>query len=167
MHIFIYRMLNMLLGVGCAYIYMVMIPETSFVSIMIGLMLAMLVSNVFHTLLHEFGHLVLGLFSGYEFLSFRVGNHVWIKIDGRIQYKRFSLAGSAGQCLMIPPMLKDGKMPFKLYLWGGCIFNTFVALVAVVCSLLSMNVYVDTICYILAFSGFIFTLQNGLPFNTM
>ena len=165
MHNFIYRTLNTFLGVGCAFIYMAMVPNGSFLSIMIGLMLAMYVSNILQTVIHELGHLVFGLFSGYEFLSFRIGNHVWINVDGKIQYKRFSLAGTAGQCLMVPPMLKDGNMPFKLYLWGGCIFNSLLALIAVGCSLLSTSVYVDTACYIIAFSGFIFTLQNGLPLN--
>ncbi|MBQ9841430.1 MAG: hypothetical protein IJO78_07545 [Erysipelotrichaceae bacterium] len=163
MHNLIFRTLNMMLGIGCALIYMALIPNASFASIMIGLMFGMIVCNVFHVIMHEAGHLVFGLISGYEFLSFRVGSHVWLNINGKLQHKRFSLAGTAGQCLMVPPMLQDGKMPFKLYLWGGCITNTVIALIAVGCSLFTQNVYIDLGCYLLAYVGFIYTLQNGLP----
>ena len=163
MHNFIFRTLNMAMGIGCAMIFMAMVPNATFVNIMIGLMASMFISNVLHTVMHEAGHLVFGLMSGYKFLSFRVGSHVWVNLDGKITHKRFTLAGTAGQCLLVPPMMQDGKLPFKLYLWGGCIMNSLLALVFVAISLLTTNAYVDAACYILAYVGFIMTLQNGLP----
>ena len=163
MHNFIFRTLNMAMGIGCAMIYMAVFQNASFTSIIIGLMASMVIANVLHTIMHEVGHLVFGLMSGYKFLSFRVGSHVWVNLDGKIKYKRFSLAGTAGQCLLVPPMIQDGKLPFKLYLWGGCIMNTALALLFVVVSLLTTNAYVDCACYILAYVGFIMTLTNGLP----
>ena len=165
MHNLIFRTLNMALGLGCAMIYMACLPYQNFMSTMIGLMASMYLGNILHTIVHELGHLVFGVFTGYEFLSFRIGSHVWIKIDGKIQYKRFSLAGTAGQTLLVPPMMKDGSIPYKMYLWGGCIMNSLVALVFVCVSLVSTNVFVDVTSYIIAYAGFIMTLTNGLPLN--
>ena len=35
-------------------------------------------------IIHESGHLVMGLRSGYDFVSFRIGSFVWIKQDGKL-----------------------------------------------------------------------------------
>ncbi|MDE5736021.1 MAG: hypothetical protein K2H65_02955, partial [Bacteroidales bacterium] len=53
--------------------------------------------------LHEAGHLAFGLMSGYRFVSFRIFNLTFIKLDGRLRVKRFSVAGTGGQCLLPPP----------------------------------------------------------------
>ena len=70
MHNFIYRVLNMALGIGCAMIYMALFSNFSFLFIIIGLMFGMFFCNMFHIIMHELGHLVFGLWSGYTFLSF-------------------------------------------------------------------------------------------------
>lgn len=35
-------------------------------------------------IIHEAGHLIFGLMTGYRFSSFRVANLMWVKLDGRI-----------------------------------------------------------------------------------
>ncbi|MBO5413517.1 MAG: hypothetical protein J6A29_04410, partial [Clostridia bacterium] len=62
--------------------------------------IAYLISSYLHTIIHEAGHLVFGLLSGYKFVSFRIGNIMLIKIKNKLKFKKFSLLGTAGQCLM-------------------------------------------------------------------
>ncbi len=82
---------------------------------------------LFSIIFHEIGHLVFGLLSGYGFSSFRVGGLMLIKQNGRLKLRRHSIAGTAGQCLMTPPELKDGKMPVVIYNLGGVFANILLA----------------------------------------
>ena len=88
-----------------------------------------------HVIIHEAGHLVFGLLSGYSFTSFRIFSFMWIKENGKLRLKRLSLAGTAGQCLMTPPELVDGKMPVVLYNLGGSIMNLLTGGIFLVISL--------------------------------
>ncbi len=54
-------------------------------------------------LIHEAGHLIAGIISGYEFVSFRIFSITFIKENGRLTKKKFSSAGTVGQCLMVMP----------------------------------------------------------------
>lgn len=113
--------------------------------------------------LHEGGHLLFGLLSGYGFSSFRVGSLMLQKTEAGLRFRRLSLAGTGGQCLMTPPELKDGTMPFVLYNLGGVLMNLFSALV---CFLLSLRCPGTLACLFLqmaAVIGLAFALANGLP----
>lgn len=79
-------------------------------------------------ILHEAGHYVFGTWSGYQFTSFRIGSFLWIKEGDTLKCKRLFVAGTGGQCLMAPPDLVDGKMPYTLYNLGGCFMNLLVSL---------------------------------------
>ena len=93
-----------------------------FVLFALGL-LVLLVVLYLQIVIHEGGHLLFGLLSGYRFLSFRVGSFMWIRQEGKLRFKRLSLAGTGGQCLMDPPDLVDGTLPVGLYNLGGSILN--------------------------------------------
>lgn len=56
--------------------------------------LILLFSIFLQVLLHEGGHLVCGLATGYRFVSFRIFNLTFIRKDGKLCIKRFSLAGT-------------------------------------------------------------------------
>lgn len=71
---------------------------------LVGLVLGMYIALFFHILIHEGGHLVFGLLTGYQFSSFRVASFIWVKENGKLKLKRLRLAGTAGQCLMGPPI---------------------------------------------------------------
>ena len=72
----------------------------------------------FHTIVHEAGHLIFGLLTGYKLGSFRIFSFIWMKEEGKIRVKRLAVAGTGGQCLMSPPDLTDGKIPYAFYhLW--------------------------------------------------
>lgn len=114
---------------------------------------------VLHIIIHEAGHLVFGLLTGYKFSSFRVFSWVLMLDNGKLRVKRYNIPGTGGQCLMIPPELVDGKMPCFLYNLGGCIFN---ALTAIACVALS-GVLPAAVWIIGAVSGVIVVALNGIP----
>jgi len=125
-----------------------------------------------HIIVHEAGHFVFGLKSGYNFSSFRVFSFMWIKEDGKIRFKRFNLAGTGGQCLMIPPELKDGRIPVMLYNLGGVIMNIIFAVLASVGIIISVflagtikNPFVYGLI-IFALVGLAVALMNGIPLKT-
>ena len=134
------------------------------------LLVAVFIASVYlHTIVHEAGHLVFGLMSGYKFSSFRIFSLMWIRDinSGRISFKRFSLAGTGGQCLMTPPDPINGSFPVILYNLGGSIMNVAVSAVCVILSAVFSNVYFLPIA-LLTFSvmGFIFAIMNGIPMQT-
>ena len=80
--------------------------------------------------IHEGGHLVMGLKTGYQFLSFRIGSLTLVKQDGRYAFKKFNIAGTGGQCLLMPPPSDDPlQVPFVLYHLGGGLFNLLTAVI--------------------------------------
>lgn len=130
------------------------------------MLLMVFLFSILQTIIHEAGHLVFGLATGYKFCSFRVFSFMWIKIDDKIKLKRYSLAGTEGQCLMSPPDLVDGKMPVVLYNFGGCIFNFITASIALILYfIIKENIYVKTALMIFAILGFCYSLINGIPFK--
>ena len=98
---------------------------TSLVVLYIGFLLSYFLQIV----VHEAGHLVFGRLTGYQYSSFRIGSFMWVKLDGKIRLKRYSMSGTGGQCLMAPPEMVDGKIPYVLYNFGGAIANIVVSVV--------------------------------------
>lgn len=82
---------------------------------------------------HEFGHMVFGLISGYSLLTFRIGPFEWYRRDGRVAFKLNPLSNFVlGQCLMSPPKLKKKEKPkFFLYNAGGLIFSYLFLLIGI------------------------------------
>ena len=81
----------------------------------LGLAAAFLLALLAQITLHEGGHLVCGLLSGYRFCSFRVGSLMWMRTeDGHLRLRRLRLAGTGGQCLRAPPDMVGGRLPVTL-----------------------------------------------------
>ncbi len=119
-------------------------------------------------ILHEAGHLFFGLLSGYHFCSFRIGNLMWMKENGRLRLKKFSIAGTGGQCLMSPPDLVDGKMPFLLYNLGGPLVNLILGIVSLILYLLfDLPSYLSIWVFINMLIGFGFSFINGFPLASL
>lgn len=126
-----------------------------------------LVACLLHIIIHEAGHLVCGLLSGYQFASFRIGSFMWIKEDEKIKCKRFSLAGTGGQCLMSPPDLVDGKIPYVLYNLGGSLVNIVIAVISFgLYFLLKESWVLSTFFIIVALLGVVSALLNGIPMKS-
>ncbi|MEE1087216.1 MAG: M50 family metallopeptidase [Schaedlerella sp.] len=128
------------------------------------LLLGMYVAMFLQIIIHEAGHLLFGLLTGYRFSSFRIGSFMLAKIRGKFCFKRLSLAGTGGQCLMSPPDMSDGKIPYVLYNLGGSIMNVITAGIFGICFLLCENTSVLSVFLLmLAIIGMAFALMNGIP----
>ncbi|MGM9940528.1 MAG: M50 family metallopeptidase [Bulleidia sp.] len=114
--------------------------------------------------LHEAGHLVFGLLSGYSFLSFRIFDWMIVNDHGHLLLRRIHLDGTAGQCLMIPPEPVDGHVPGLLYNLGGVLMNFIVS---AVCAVLLLVIPFGTDLRMFLFEiilfGVVFGLTNGIP----
>ena len=71
--------------------------------VVITAFLGLFVGSFLQLIVHEAGHLVCGLITGYKFVSFRVFSYTLYKEDDKCKVKKFSLSGTAGQCLLSPP----------------------------------------------------------------
>ncbi|MEY8463531.1 hypothetical protein [Streptococcus merionis] len=138
--------------------------ETSF-GIFGGLILiyiCLAIVFVLHIAIHEAGHVVFGLLTGYQFLSYRVLNLMWRKkADGKIVFSRYSVPGTAGQALMVPPDPKDDKIPYVLYNLGGGLANLIASgLVYLFLYITNMsNIYLE----IFGMIGMLTGLGNLIP----
>ena len=131
---------------------------------MLVMVLAVYGAMLIQTIVHEAGHLAFGLVTGYEFSSFRIGSLMFIKEDGKMKLRKFSIAGTAGQCLMSPPDLVDGKMPVALYNMGGCIFNLILSALFGAIAYVRRENPIEFIVYVaVAVIGVVFALTNGIP----
>lgn len=100
-----------------------------FIIIYVGAFVILFATSLIHTVLHEIGHLIFGLITGYQFVSFRVGSILWMRQEGKLVRKKFSIPGTGGQCLLAPPNDME-KYPYLLYNMGGVIMNTVIGLLA-------------------------------------
>ncbi len=115
--------------------------------------------------IHEGGHLVGGLLSGYRFVSFRIFNIALIRHKGRFALRRYSIAGTGGQCLLLPPDGNADDIPLMLYNGGGIAAN--IIMVATAAALLifcdGINAAIIVLLIFLILLGIFFGLLNGIP----
>jgi hypothetical protein len=130
------------------------------------LFIAAYIAFFLQIIVHEGGHLLFGLMTGYGFSSFRVGSFMWIKQEGKIKVKRFSLVGTGGQCLLTPPEMKDGNYPYILYNFGGSILNLVVGAVFILLAVVTRDSnLVSKQFMLLGVVGAAYALINGIPFQ--
>ncbi len=165
---------SLLVGAGCGMLMALFVegaaadqPLHRDLLTLAGLLLVMYVSIFAHMIIHEAGHLVFGLKSGYQFSSFRIGNFMWLKENGKLVHKKLSIAGTGGQCLMVPPEMKDGKIPVIAYNLGGSIMN-LIASSAFFCVYLCLPAesVASVLFLIAAIMGVALALMNGIPMRT-
>ncbi|MDR7857400.1 MAG: hypothetical protein RIN63_12490 [Tissierella sp.] len=130
-----------------------------------GLLLIFFIGFLFHIIIHEAGHLIFGLITGYSFVSFRIGSFTVVKEDGKLKAKKFNIPGTAGQCLMMPPDLIDGKFPFVIYNFGGVIINFIVSTLSILSVIFIKNIIFpfNAILVLTGMAGIIAVLTNGIP----
>ena len=135
-----------------------------FFSASIFALLCLVVSILIHVPLHEIGHLVFGLISGYRFLSFRIGSFMLMRGERGLRFKRFSLFGTAGQCLMAPRIANTEKMPTFIYNVGGGLMNLIVSVLMLGIGFILndyKHLFVFSLCF--AASGLNTALTNLIP----
>lgn len=121
------------------------------------------VTTILHTIIHEGGHMVFGLLSGYEFLSFRIMSFTIVKKDGKLSVKKLNIPGTGGQCLMYPPQWKEGeKFPYLAYNLGGGLFNIIFSLLAVPL-FFTGSALLAWVAGFFIFTGVTFAVTNLIP----
>lgn len=118
-----------------------------------------------HIIIHEAGHLIFGLMTGYSYVSFRIGSYTLVKQDKKLKLKRFNIPGTAGQCLMMPPKIIDGKFPFVIYNFGGAIMNIIVSITTIAIPVLvkGLPFYLNVFLFSSGVAGIFLGLTNAIP----
>lgn len=168
---FITLLLSIILGATIGYVagkamsHVARENKTSILVIAISLAVGIYIVHYVHMVIHELGHLVAGLLSGYGFISYRIGSFIWVKENGRIRLKRYALPGTAGEAMMMPPVKKQGTYPYLLYSYGGIIANFLVAILAMILFLLLRPNHELVVMFLVLFTliGFFIGLYNVLP----
>ena len=123
------------------------------------LLATFIVSTILHIIIHEGGHLLGGLLTGYKFVSFRVMDLKLEKSEsGGFKFRWQHVAGTGGQCLMRPPRYQSQHFPFRLYLAGGFLANILTSVLAY---WLWPNIYV----FVFASLGILMGLTNAIPMS--
>lgn len=131
----------------------------------IGL-LAYFLFTFIHVLIHETGHLIFGLISGYRLQSFRIFSLTFVNIDGRIQRKKYSIKDAAGQCLMVPPRKNnDGSFPFILYNLGGGLANLIVSVPILLAAIFTENATAAVFFIAFCAPGIMLAAANLIPLD--
>lgn len=169
-HIVLYNVIYALIGGGLGfflvqfYDYHGLLPtHLSFLSVFIGILL-FLIAFLLQLIIHELGHLIFGLVSGYHFLSFRIFNLMFVRINRKISVKKLHIDGTAGQCLMIPPDPVGGMVPAVLYNMGGVLMNMIASFIAMIL-LYRFYDFRNLAGWLFEFIviGILIALTNGIP----
>ena len=128
------------------------------------MLLGLLIAYILHIAIHEGGHLVAGLMTGYRFVSYRFMNWTVIRKDGRLQWRNFELAGTGGQCLMAPPDKPIEQIDTRWYNAGGVLANILlVVIAAVLLFALDLPTWANEFLSIMIVIGILVALTNGIP----
>lgn len=140
-------------------------PFSVLVKMYLVFLIGFVISNFLHIAMHEAGHMVFGLLTGYRLLSYRVGSLMVTSENGRLVFSRYSVPGTAGQCLMNRPEDPNNRSYFW-YNAGGVIFNLLGILIAHLLLLLKMPALLKCFLLVFAFTGWTLALTNGIPMIT-
>lgn len=152
-------------GAACGFVMVSRLPDLGVGPLpSLAILLGLLGLGLWlQTVLHELGHLLFGLLSGYRFLSFRVGRVLLLREKGKLRLRRYSLAGTSGQCLMLPPEGDPETIPVRLYNLGGVMMNVLWGALGVLGAAISPQPVVQSGLSLFAASGFLMALLNGIP----
>lgn len=128
-------------------------------------LVSMVVSVFVLITVHEGGHLVCGLATGYRFVSFRILNFTIIRENGRLRVKRFAVAGTGGQCLLSPPERPLDEIPTGWYDMGGVLANVVVLAAALPLLWADVNPFVAEAAGIFVIIDIVLILLNGIPMS--
>ena len=138
---------------------------------LIGVMLFSLITFVLccilQIILHEGGHLIGGLLSGYRFVSFRILNWTIIKEEGKLRIKHFNIAGTGGQCLLTPPEKPIHNIPVAIYNLGGVMINLLTATLSLILLITTEELPYPIELFLIfnCIIGFFLGILNGIPFS--
>jgi len=128
------------------------------------MLVAVLIAFILNVVLHEGGHLVAGLLTGYRFVSFRFLNWTIIRRNGRLQWGNYELAGTGGQCLMAPPDRPVDQIDTRWYNAGGVLANLLIVVIsALLLWAFDLPRWLDELLVIMIILGLLIGVGNGIP----
>lgn len=130
-------------------------------------LVSLIVGFLANTILHELGHMIGGLLTGYKFLSFRIFKYTIVKDGDGLHWKQFDISGTAGQCLMIPPSVDDDEqLPYFWYNAGGVTANLLVVLLcAALIGALDLSAIPFCLCMMFLATGLYMLVLNAIPMS--
>lgn len=130
-------------------------------------LVSLIVTAFLQFALHETGHLLFGLASGYRFSSIRVGKYALVRDGKGFHIRKFFIQGTGGQCIMTLPQDTDTeRVPYFWYNAGGVIVNLFLFALSVFLLMnFDLGMIGDAFFYMLAFTGAFIALLNGIPLS--
>lgn len=129
-----------------------------------GLLLIVIAGMLLQTIIHEAGHLIFGLLTGYKFSSFSAFFFRLYMKNGKLKFGLWLLPGALGQCLMLPPEHDNGKYPVQLYNLGGIMMNAISGIAfTVLYFALREEAFSASAMLLIAVSGFNAALGNAIP----
>lgn len=173
----VYYTVTLVVGVVCGLSVAILIISRDFIPIpdhngalpiLLWFAACVYAAGHLHIIVHEGGHLFAGLMNGYTFLSYRIRSFMLIKEDGkeegRYRIKRYSVAGTLGQCLMMPPVGDTYHFPYLLYNLGGSIANIITSFICLLLYLILPESRFLSVFLITTFViGIVFAMMNGIP----
>ena len=164
--------LGFFLGMGMDKFGLALLPAEpspgGFLLFLAGLFVLLWLAMLAQIVLHEAGHLVFGLATGYRFCSFTVCGVMLVRTDGQLRLRLLSIAGMGGQCLMAPPAgCAPEEIPFVLYNLGGVLTNLLSAALFGALVLPARGVPALALFFLLlSLLGLVFAALNGIPMRT-
>lgn len=133
----------------------------SFAFVMLALVLSLPMSLFLTVLLHEVGHALAGVLSGYSFTMLRFfGIELLIK-NRELRIRRTSF-GVEGQCLVHPGRKTTQKEAERVVL-GGCAASLFITLLMAACALFSDSIGLKVFSVCMTAFGVICILESAVP----
>ncbi len=160
-------MLFVIFGAICGYfiinLFKQKLPDNNSINIFI-IIIGIFPAIFIQLIVHELGHLVFGKISGYQFVSFRIGNLMLVSDCGKLKLKKFTVIGIGGQCIMAPPKCDGYQCPYLLYNLGGLLANISFSLICLILYMLLPQIaYLSTFLLLLVVLGIALVLLNGIP----
>lgn len=131
------------------------------------LILIAVFSILLQIFIHEVGHLVFGLMTGYKFISFTILNIRVYKRDKKICVGKTRVAGAGGQCAMTPAFEENDNIPYFWYNAGGIIFNLITSIIMGLLGFcFNEGSLARTLLMFSGIIGLVFALYNGIPIRS-
>lgn len=87
---------------------------------------------ILQIIIHEGGHFIFGLLTGYQFISIRIFSFIVTREGKKFRLCRYHVPGSLGQCVMKPPQSSLKKERIVLFFMGGILLEFFSGFIALI-----------------------------------
>lgn len=162
----IYFILCLMLGTLLGYSINQITYQETLINVMIIFIITMIIGFPLATIIHESGHLIMGLITNYHFVSFQIGKVMIIKQNQHLKMKKCLHKYHAGQCLLAPPEY-SAKFPYFLYIAGGGFFNLIITILMILLFLVSSNHLLKIVLLTFGFINGYLCLINLIPIKAL